>query len=409
MDETIGTSSDITTFHPATTTRVGEAGARRLLLTSLRWLSVVLVFLIAAEVFARLDDKLTWGAPFLSPYSEGRLLRQDSLGFRGRANFQYEKWRMNNLGFRGPDISPSPAPGVTRIAVLGASESFGLFESEAAEYPARMQTLLDSMAPRRYEVINASLPGLSLASMVPYVRRAVIPTGASILVIYPTPSFYLEVQPLPVEYIPPRYQPPAILHFGSWTMERSALESRLLGKAREVLKQLIPNVVVTKVRESRLAARRAAHDSGWVWRAVPADRMETFRIHLNRLVASVTEEGLQPLLVTHANRFAGAMLDTAGPDRRYIVNPMALYYPQAPPSVLIGTDSVANAIMREVGAARGVPVLEAERQIPASPMYFADFVHFTDAGADLVAHLVVRDILSGTMSHPLLAPAASRP
>jgi hypothetical protein len=210
----------------------------RLLLTGLRWLAVALLFLFAAEVFARLDDNLTWGAPFLTPYSNERLLRQDSLGFRGRPNFQYQKWRMNNLGFRGPDIAPSPAPGVTRIAVIGASETFGLYESEGGEYPARMQRMLDSIAPGRYEVVNVALPGLSLASMVPYIRRSVVPIGASILVVYPTPMFYLEVRPLPVDYTPPIYVPPAVWQFGDLTIERGALTPRNDANAREVLKGL---------------------------------------------------------------------------------------------------------------------------------------------------------------------------
>jgi hypothetical protein len=393
MDETIGTSSDITTFHAATTPRVGEPRTRRLLLTSARWLAVVLVFLIAAEVFTRLDDKLTWGARLLSPYNEEYLLRQDSVGFRGRRNFQYQKWRMNNLGFRGPDIAPSPAPGVTRIAVVGASETFGLYESEDHEYPARMQALLDSIAPGRYEVINVGLPGLSLASMVPYVQRAVVPTGASILVIYPTPMFYLEVQPLLVDYVPPRYRPPAVLKFGDWTIEREALMPRIAAKAREVLKGLIPNVVVMEVRQMRLAARRSKHDDGWVWRTVPTDRLQILRTHLDRLLASVNAEGLQPVLVTHANRFAGAMQDTTGPARRLLVNLMSLYYPQATPRVMIDFDSVANAFVRESGASHGAVVVEAERHIPASPSYFADFLHFTDAGADQMARLIVEGIL----------------
>jgi hypothetical protein len=365
----------------------------RLLLTSLRWLSLVLVFLTAAEVFARLDDKITWGAPILSPYSNERLLRQDSLGFRGRRNFRYQKWRMNNLGFRGPDIAPSPAPGVTRIAVIGASETFGLYESNGSEYPARMQTLLDSIAPGRYEVINVGLPGLSLASMVPYIRRAVVPTGASILVIYPTPTFYLEVQPLLVDYIPPTYRPPDVLKFGDWTIEREALTPRIAEKAREVLKGLIPDGVVMEVRQMRLTARRAEHDDDWVWRTVPTDRVQILRTHLVRLLASTNAVGLQTLLVTHANRFAGAMGDTTGPARKHLVNLMSLYYPQATPEVLIGMDSAANALMREIGPAQGAAVIEAERHITASPSYFADFLHFTDAGADQMARLVVEGIL----------------
>ncbi len=403
MDEITGTSSDVTTFHPATTPRVGEPRTHRLLLASVRWLAVVLVFLIAAEVFTRLDDKLTWGAPLLSPYNEEYLVRQDSVGFRGRPNFQYQKWRMNNLGFRGPDIAPSPAPGVTRIAVIGASETFGLYESEGHEYPARMQALLDSIAPGRYEVINVGLPGLSLASMVPYIRRAVVPTGASILVIYPTPMFYLEVQPLLVDYVPPRYRPPVVLKFGDWTIERDALIPRIAAKARDVLKGLIPDVVVMEVRQMRLAARRSKHDGSWVWQTVPTDRMQILTTHLDRLLASANAEGLQPVLVTHANRFAGAMQDTTGPARRLLVNLMSLYYPQATPQVMIGFDSVANAVIRERGPAQGAIVIEAAGHIPPSPSYFADFLHFTDAGADQMARLIVDGILRHA-AKPLAAP-----
>jgi len=401
MDEITGTSSDVTTFHPATTRRAGEPRTRRLLVTSVRWLAVVLVFLIAAEVFTRLDDQLTWGARILSPYSEEYLLRQDSVGFRGRPNFQYQKWRMNNLGFRGPDVAPSPAPGVTRIAVIGASETFGLYESEGHEYPARMQTLLDSIAPGRYEVINVGLPGLSLASMVPYIRRAVVPTGASILVIYPTPMFYLEVQPLPVDYVSPRFSPPAVLKFGDRTIEREALVPRIAAQAREVVKGLMPNAVVTEVRQMRLTARRSKHDDGWVWRTVPTDRMQVLQAHLDRLLASANAEGLQPVLVTHANRFAGAMADTAGPAGRILVNLMSLYYPQATPKVMIDFDSVANAVVRDRGAAHGTVVVDAARHIPSSSAYFADFLHFTDAGADQMARLIVEGIL-----HQAAGPSA---
>ena len=121
----------------------------------------------------------------------------------------------------------------------------------------------------------------------------------------------------------------------------------------------------------RLAARRSEHDNDWVWRTVPADRMQILRTHLNRLLASANAEGLQLMLVTHANRFAGAMQDTAGPARRHLVNLMSLYYPQATPQVLIGMDSVANALMRGSGQARGAVVVEAERHITASPSTFA--------------------------------------
>src|SRR6266850_4723322 len=121
---------------------------------ALRWGSLAGVFLATAELAIRIDDGLTWGAPLLSPYSNDWLLTRDSVGTRGRPSYRYQKWRMNNLGFRGADITPTPTSGRTRVAILGASETFGLFESEDREYPVRMQAVLDSAAPHRFEVVN---------------------------------------------------------------------------------------------------------------------------------------------------------------------------------------------------------------------------------------------------------------
>jgi hypothetical protein len=243
--------------------------------------------------------------------------------------------------------------------------------------------------------------------MLPYVQRAVAQTGSKVLVIYATPSFYLGVNPLPVEYSPPRYRPPAVLHLGGWTIEREALELRVAAKVREVLKGLVPNLVVTKVRELHLTAERAKHEPGWAWPTVPVDRMENLTLHLDRLLATVEAEGMRPVLVTHANRFNGAMQDTLGPDRRHLINPISLYYPRATFKVLVGTDSVANTIMRTVGASHRAMVVEAEEQIPASPTYFGDFVHLTDAGADLMARIIVQAILAHAASATRLPLAAS--
>jgi hypothetical protein len=103
------------------------------------------------------------------------------------------------------------------------------------------------------------------------------------------------------------------------------------------------------------------------------------------------------------------MRDTAGPARKILVNLMSLYYPQATPKVMIGFDSAANGLIRERGPAQGAIVVEAERHIPPSPTYFADFLHFTDAGADQMARLIVDGIVRHTAS-PLVgaAPAGNR-
>jgi hypothetical protein len=360
----------------------------------LRWCAIAAVFLTTAELFARVDDWVTWGAPLLSPYNHDRLLMHDSLGIRGRPGYRYEKWRMNNEGFRGADMSLTTAPGRVRVVVIGASETFGLYESEGREYPARLQTLLDSIAPGRFDVINVGLPGMSLSAMVPYYRNLVARLNPRYVLIYPSPSFYLEVTPLPAVYTPPRVDPRvAGAATRRWPPPRDFFESRLGAKGRDVLKELIPPSLVTAYREWRLRRLRAGQEPGWVWQSVPEDRMAILREHLERLIPSIRATGAEVVLLTHTNRFIGAPGAAAGPDRRHLVNLIAAYYPRATEHVMVAVDSAANTIIRQVAQAEGAPVVEVEGRIPPGGADFADYAHFTDAGADAMARILADGLL----------------
>lgn len=62
-------------------------------------------FLLTLEVCARLDDKFTYEAPFLGTYSAMDLMAYDNEGVRYNiANSQFERWKINRLGFRGEDV-----------------------------------------------------------------------------------------------------------------------------------------------------------------------------------------------------------------------------------------------------------------------------------------------------------------
>lgn len=348
--------------------------------TAGRWLLLLVALLAAAEITARIEDRLTWGAPFTGRYTEEALIVRDSLGAHGHANYRFKQWRMNNEGFRGADIAREPTPGRTRVVTLGASETFGLHESPDHEYPVHLQTLLDSTAPGKFEVVNVGLPGLSLSSMVPYYRSIVAPIQPAFVFIYPSPSFYLEVNPLPPVYVIPRAPGP--------TAGGRRFESRLPPKARESLKALIPAALVTRYRQWKLERQRAAHPADWVWRSPPPERMAIMRQHLGALVDSVQSTGARVILVTHTNRFVGAAADTATADQRHLTNLIAEYYPKASLTTMVQLDSAANAVLREVAAARGVPVIEAEGRVPPDGNHFGDYAHFTDSGAAVMARLL---------------------
>ena len=144
--------------------------------SALRLIAYGGVVLASAELFARLDDALTWGAPLVAPYRDELLLTRDSGLVRGRPGYRFpEMGDEQRRDFRGPEIALTAPPGRERIAALGASETFGLYESEGGEFPARLRVLLDSLEPGRFEVFNTALPGMGLPSMARYYTRVVAP------------------------------------------------------------------------------------------------------------------------------------------------------------------------------------------------------------------------------------------
>ena len=369
-------------------TRQGER-ARWLL----QWASWCLLFIATLEILSRIDDRVRWAAPLGGTYSHARLVTRDSVTLRGRADYRYQKWAMNDLGFRGKAIAPQAARDVTRIVVLGASESFGLFETEGGEYPAVMQQLFDSIAPGRFEVVNVALPGLSLAAMVPYVEHVVAPLEPDIVVMYPSPSFFLEVSPPAEDFkLPPLA---ASANAPTQSLARRTIGTfRVLEKTKVVVKRILPTRIQLEMREWRLARARQDHEQDWVWRSVPADRMEIFERHLARVVDGVERTGARTLLVTHMNRFLHREGPLSEADRQHLLALTSSYFPRATEDVAVGVDSVANAIVRRIASARGAVVADAEARLAPDSVNFADYSHFTDEGARAMARLIVEAILS---------------
>lgn len=67
--------------------------------------------------------------------------------------------RINNHGFRGPDVMLDKPAGVERIVVLGDSIGFGRTLPEEEIFPSILERLLNEGGGRRVEVVNASLSG----------------------------------------------------------------------------------------------------------------------------------------------------------------------------------------------------------------------------------------------------------
>ena len=82
--------------------------------------------------------------------------------------------RINSDGFRGPERSRDWQDGEPyRILCLGASVTYGFNVGQDATYPARLERMLAKKHPgRRFEVINAGVPGWSWVQGAAFLLRA---------------------------------------------------------------------------------------------------------------------------------------------------------------------------------------------------------------------------------------------
>ena len=336
-----------------------------------RYLAMAGLFLACLEICARLDDHWRWGAPLLGDYSNEQLKVEDHLGLRCRPHGQFEKWRLNAFGFRGAEVSEQKPKDVTRVLVVGASETFGLYESAGREYPAQLQQNLEERAPGRFQILNAACVGMSPPRIEHHIRTWLWKLAPDVVVFYPSPQFYLDEVPPRLSVATAAPKPPRFV-------------PRLGRKLKIALKAALPARLQTWLREAKIRRETARHGEDWLWSSVPEDRLSLFREHVSALVASVQAVGARPMLVTHANRFSERL---SARDRADLVA-LRVFYPRATDAVMLDFDHAANQVLREVAKARHLSLVDAELALGKNPRYYADFSHFTDAGASAMAELL---------------------
>jgi lysophospholipase L1-like esterase len=86
---------------------------------------------------------------------------------------------INGQRFRAPrEYAPSPPPGVTRLAVLGDSMTFGWGAEDDQTYPAQLERMLNGI-----EVINAGYPGTCLGEKAAWYADGVRPLRPSLVLL----------------------------------------------------------------------------------------------------------------------------------------------------------------------------------------------------------------------------------
>ena len=360
--------------------RNSDSGALPRATKGTRWLLVaiqVVVALLVLELCARTDDWLTWRAPFWTYYGNELLFVNDPLGYHLRPGARFEKWRINQQGFRSPDTTESKPRSVFRIVTLGASETFGLYEDDGFEYPAQLQKLLEKDHPGEFEVLNAAIPGASPNQTARHWRTRLRQFSPDLVIYYPTASFILE----PEE----RLATPK----GNQQSKLPMVDLRMAGKLRTTYKRWTPVSMQTAIRRFLIMRELSRHSPEWLLTSVPIARVEAFRITIESLVDAVRADGAAMILATHANQVTGL---TADADRTLLLA-WRSQMPNRTEFCILETERRANEVVKDVAGRNGVPVAGVDAAIPKTSQYFSDYQHFTNKGAEFVAKLLVPLVL----------------
>jgi hypothetical protein len=341
------------------------------------WGSLAIVALVCAEITARIDDWIRLDIAFArTPDNNHDLKYQDWFGIRGRSNGRYRGWKLNNFGFRGPDIARLPAAGCTRLMVLGASETFGLYETSGGEYPKQLGDSLRSHGC--YEVVNAAIAGAGLMAITRLWENYGATFHPAAVLIYPSPFFYVRDNPPVWPPIPGKPEQPNDLPF----------RPRLEEEFRNVWQT---PAVLQRYRLRRWMAETSAGKSAdWYFVDPPQDRLDLFMRDLDSLVKSVRATGARPVLMTHAMR----PTIPPKPIDEFVLLDWRSEAPRTTDNALLGSERQAGERMRQYAEKNAVCLVDIDHAFSGHTEYFADFAHYNDSGSSAVAGFIARRLVS---------------
>jgi lysophospholipase L1-like esterase len=317
-------------------------------------LGVLVALLVLGEGAVRLGG---WaGAPLdvlrlagLPNRGEPATLWDRDLLYRLRPDtLMFNAYRINRLGYRGPDVDAIKPPDTLRIVCTGDSSTFGMGVADDETWPARLEVMLDALLDRErsVEVINAAVPGYSTEQNKRQVLRDLLALQPDVLIVCPTAQNDL------------RWQANA--------GDAAALDDNTAWRAWLDRSHLLRLVRGGALRDAFHAGGRREPGSGG---ARPRVTPDEFEANLRNIAEAAREQGVRTL---------------------FLVTEHSAWRESSDPAVDESEASVARAA-GDVGA-----LLADSREAFAGyapyPM-FSDGIHFTPLGQQLVAISALRALL----------------
>jgi lysophospholipase L1-like esterase len=342
-------------------------------------LALSLVLLLALEgivrVSARLRDGVWPRTPQETRYAAAlqmrRIVMEDPalIGVPrpgGSASVWGKSASINSHGYRGAEFArPKPA-GIFRVLAIGGSTVFDVsVTSDAATWTHRLEEGLRARFPdRAIEVVNGGVPGYTTAEMARKLETADLDAVEPNLVVA-----YVGLNDLQPSAAP-------VFH-ADYSVGHAELQRRFLGFESRPPSLLARSALLHKVRRRLGLEREGAGGPETPRREAPLPEAErVYRGRLEEIATLARSRGARVVFVTHALRL-GADGALSAEDAEAALR----WLPFLTPAGIVRGMARYNDITREAAAAVGAPVLDVARDLRLEASDFADYCHWTDAGA----------------------------
>jgi hypothetical protein len=356
----------------------------------LRFIVCCVLFFSVWEICARVDDHMEEGAPLFGNHAMSAMLTHDDYGVVGRPYGHFGKWKLNALGYRGPDIHRD----TLKIICIGASETFGMGESPGMEYPRQLERVLNSRRPDLHvEVVNVAYAGQSLRTFSHRIDRTVDTLSPRVAILYP--GFLGYINDASID------QPDQL----DWIREPHGFHSRIVDKMLQSIDRM-PQWA--EDMRFRFHIWRAVRKNRVIVETIPESHVDHFRSDLRAVLDGLQQRHVCPVLVTHATFFG----QSVEPNERYMLAAWRRFEPNLADDGWLDVERRMNAVIRQEARERHLTLVEAANVL-SGPENFSDWVHFTNRGANIMANLIADKViapeLDNSQQHQPLADDQSLP
>jgi lysophospholipase L1-like esterase len=288
---------------------------------------------------------------------------------------------INSLGFRGDELENPKPSGRIRLAFLGGSATFcAEVSNNSVAWPHLVTQLLnEKFGYKRFDYVNAAVPGYSLEASRARFAAEVAALDPDVVVIYHASNDLSKNSAREAE------RQGILVNRGDAGLSFPAKYSMLWYLAQK-------NIRIWQ------GQRRAFDPAAKLDVSLDA-LVKPFADDLDALVSEAKAVADTVILVTFATRLRRGQSEE---ELRKAAVTSLYYMPYMTPDQLLSAFEAYNSVMRTVATTSGAFLVDEIGTLPADEANFVDSIHFTDRGSQKMAERVYRGLLnSGALARYL--------